>query len=70
MKIRTQDAKRYLEFGESYIMDYLGSCAVFINNQEAVMAGLYEDEARAKGVLYEIGLAHSSCQRVFYMPAE
>lgn len=62
MKIRTQDAKRYLEFGESYITDCLGSCAVFIKtryNQEAVMAGLYEDEARAKGVLYEIGLAHS-----------
>lgn len=73
MKIRTQDANRYLEFGENYIEDHLDGAAVFVKsryNHEAVMAGLYEDAARARGVLLEIGLAHSSCQRVFYMPAE
>lgn len=75
MKIRTQDAKRYLEFGEAYA----GSCeggkkaAVYVRNRynpEPVCVGVYEDIPRAKGVLYEMDLAYQARKRVFYAPAE
>lgn len=72
MKIGTQDAARYIEFGEAYISPYGSSYAVFVKSRyasDAVLAGLYEDKARAKGVLYEIGLAHEKKTRIFYMPA-
>lgn len=36
----------------------------------ALFVGVYEDMARAKGVLYEVDLAYQTGQRVFYMPAE
>lgn len=73
MKIRTQDAKRFLDFGECYISACRQGSGIFIQtryNQKAVLAGIYEDDSRAKGVLYEIALAHSHRERVFYMPAE
>lgn len=73
MKIRTQDARHYLEFGEVYA-DYQGNgAAVYLRNnlnQSPVCVGIYGDIARAKGVLYEIDLAYQAKQRVFYAPAE
>ena len=73
MKIRTQDARRFLDFGECHIENCNSGTGVYIKtryNQEAILAGVYEDDARAKGVLYEIGLAHSGKTKVFYMPME
>ena len=67
MKIRTQDARQYIEYGEIYAaMVYARSR--FHNG--ALFAGAYEDMTRAKGVLYEVDLSYQAGQRVFYMPAE
>lgn len=75
MKIRTQDTRKYLEFGEIYARSYgnSGQAAVYVTNRfhlEPVCVGIYEDMARAKGVLYEIDLAYQERQRIFYVPAE
>ena len=75
MKIRTQDARRYLEFGEVYADKYADGkkAAVYVRNRfnpEPVCIGIYEDMSRARGVLYEIGLAYRAWERVFYAPAE
>lgn len=75
MKIRTQDAKRYLDYGE-ISADYYGNsgqAAVYLLNRlhaEPVCIGVYEDMGRAKGVLYEIDLAYQARKKVFYAPAE
>lgn len=75
MKIRTQDAGRYLEYGEAHA-DYHGKCgqaAVYVTNRyhiKPVCVGIYEDMSRAKGVLYEIDLAYQARQRIFYAPAQ
>lgn len=73
MKIRTQDAKQYLEFGEVYADDREDGAAVYLRNnlnRIPVCIGFYEDITRAKGVLYEIDLAYQAKQRIFYAPAE
>ena len=75
MKIRTQDARQYLEYGEIYAeYSYDGKGAtVYVRSRfhnGALFVGVYEDMARAKGVLYEVDLAYQTGQRVFYMPAE
>lgn len=73
MKIRTQDAKQYLEYGEAYAERYGSRSAVFIRSRyqaKPVLAGIYEDEARSKGVLYEIGISYEYQDRIYYMPAE
>ena len=74
MKIRTQDARQYLEYGEAFADCYgEGEAAVYVRNyfnQTPVCIGVYENMSRAKGVLYEIGLAFRARQRVFYAPAE
>ena len=75
MKIRTQDARQYLEYGEIYAeYSYDGKGAtVYVRSRfhnGALFVGVYEDMARAKGVLYEVDLAYQAGQRVFYMPAE
>lgn len=75
MKIRTQDARQYLEYGELYADCYDGNgrAAIFIRNQfhpKPVCVGVYESMSRAKGVLYEADLAYQARQRVFYAPAE
>ena len=74
MKIRTQDAKRYLDYAETYAEAYgsSGQAAVYALSlfyPEPVCIGIYEDMSRAKGVLYEMGLAHQKQERVFYAPA-
>lgn len=75
MKIRTQDARQYLEYGEiyaEYSHDGKGA-TVYVRSRfhnGALFVGIYEDMARAKGVLYEVNLAYQTGQRVFYMPAE
>lgn len=75
MKIRTQDARQYLEYGEiyaEYSHDGKGA-TVYVRGRfhnGAMFVGVYEDMARAKGVLYEVDLAYQTGQRVFYMPAE
>ena len=75
MKIRTQDARQYLEYGEiytEYSHDGKGA-TVYVRSRfhnGALFVGVYEDMARAKGVLYEVDLAYQTAQRVFYMPAE
>ncbi len=72
MKIRTQDARQYLEYGEAYTADYGSGSAVFVRTRyqsESVLAGIYDDEARSKGVLYEMGLAYKNQERIYYMPA-
>lgn len=75
MKIRTQDARQYLEYGEiytEYSHDGKGA-TVYVRSRfhnGAMFVGVYEDMARAKGVLYEVDLAYQTGQRVFYMPAE
>ena len=75
MKIRTQDAKKYLDYGEVNA-DYYGDCgqaAVYVINRfhpDPVCIGVYEDMGRAKGVLYEIDLAYRNRQRTFYAPVE
>lgn len=75
MKIRTQDARQYLEYGEIYAeYSYDGKGATVYARSRfhngALFVGIYEDMARAKGVLYEVDLAYQTGQRVFYMPAE
>lgn len=73
MKIRTQDAKQYVEYGEAYIERYGNRSAVFVRTRyqsKPVLAGFYENEERSKGVLYEIGLSYKSQDRIYYMPAE
>lgn len=75
MKIRTQDARQYLEYGgiyAEYSHDGKGA-TVYVRSRfhnGAMFVGVYEDMARAKGVLYEVDLAYQTGQRVFYMPAE
>ena len=75
MKIRTQDARQYLEYGEiyaEYSHDGKGA-TVYVRSRfhnGAMFVGVYEDMARAKGVLYEVDLAYQTGQRVLYMPAE
>lgn len=75
MKIRTQDARQYLEYGEiytEYSHDGKGA-TVYVRSRfhnGALFVGVYEDMARAKGVLCEVDLAYQTGQRVFYMPAE
>ena len=75
MKIRTQDARQYLEYGEiytEYSHDGKGA-TVYVRSRfhnGALFVGGYEAMARAKGVLYEVDLAYQTGQRVFYMPAE
>jgi hypothetical protein len=75
VKIRTQDARQYLEYGEiyaEYSHDGKGA-TVYVRSRfhnGAMFVGVYEDMARAKGVLYEVDLAYQTGQRVFYMPAE
>ena len=75
MKVRTQDGRKYLEFGEIHVSDYgdNGRSALYVTNcfhMEPVCIGVYEDISRAKGVLYEIDLAYQRRQRIFYAPAE
>ena len=75
MKIRTQDARQYLEYGEIYAeYSHDGKGATVYARSRfhngALFVGVYEDMARAKGVLYEVDLAYQAGQRVFYMPAE
>ena len=73
MKIRTQDAKQYLEYGETFIERSGNRSAVFVRSRyqsKPVLAGIYEREERSKGVLYEIGLSYKGQERVYYMPAE
>ena len=59
MKIRTQDARQYLEYGEiyaEYSHDGKGA-TVYVRSRfhnGAMFVGVYEDMARAKGVLYEV----------------
>ena len=75
MKIRTQDARQYLEYGEiyaEYSHDGKGA-TVYVRSRfhnGALFVGVNEDMARAKGILYEVDLAYQTGQRVFYMPAE
>ena len=75
MKIRTQDAAQYLDYGEVFAELYgrNGMAAVFVRNrfhQKPVRIGVYESMARAKGVLYEMDLAFQAQKQVFYAPAE
>ncbi len=73
MKVRTQDSERYLEFGETHMAQYGTAYGVFISNHyhnQAMLAGVYAEEARARGVIYEIGLSYQAKDRVFYMPME
>ena len=60
MKIRTQDARQYLEYGEIYA-EY---------SHDGKGATVYVRSRFHKGVLYEVDLAYQTGQRVFYMPAE
>lgn len=75
MKIRTQDSRYCPEYGEiytEYSHDGKGA-TVYVRSRfhnGALFVGVYEDMARAKGVLYEVDLAYQAGQRVFYMPAE
>lgn len=71
MKIRTQDARQYIEYGEAYTADYGGRSVVFVRTRyqpKPVLAGIYEDEERSKGVLYEMGTAYKNQERIYYMP--
>lgn len=73
MKIRTQDARQIFEFGESYVKKWSNGSGVFVKgryDRNAALAGIYEDEARAKGVLQEMLYAFEGRKPVFYMPAE
>ncbi|WP_312427116.1 hypothetical protein [Lacrimispora sp.] len=73
MKIRTQDARRFLELSECYIEDCMNGCGIYVKSRysrNSVLAGKYEDEARAKGVMHEICIAESRLERIFYMPPD
>lgn len=73
MKIRTQDATQCVEFGDCFVVsDSFGVCVCVrtLSDHIAVTAGNYEDVARAKGVVLEIGQAYEKDQRLFYMPLE
>lgn len=64
MKIRTQDARQYLEYGEiyaEYSHDGKGA-TVYVRSR-------FHNGALFVGV-YEVDLAYQTGQRVFYMPAE
>jgi len=72
MKIRSQDAKKLLDLCECYVADCsTGEAGVYVKSRygkDAALVGVYESEARAKGVMYEICLADCRKERVFYMP--
>lgn len=73
MKIRTQEANKVLEFGEGFVEKRGYEGGVFIRGRygrDTVLAGIYEDESRAKGVLQEILYAYEIRKPVFYMPLE
>lgn len=74
MKVRTQDATRYVEYGETFASYYGkdGEAGVYMVNllhQKPVLLGIYEDMERARGVMYEIGVAYQNHERVFYAPS-
>lgn len=73
MKIRTQDCNRYMQFGECFAVEKSNSAVVCVRSEysrETVMAGIYEDISRARGVMEEIMWAYREGDKVFYMPAE
>ena len=73
LKIRTQDANRFLEFGEVYAEQSRGRGAVYLQNRihfRPVLVGVYEDIERARGVCYEIAQAYQNGERIFYAPAK
>lgn len=73
MKIRTQDARQYIEYGEAFIQRHGSETGVYLRSRYQkvpVLAGVYEDEARGRGVLYEMGIAYKERESIYYMPAE
>lgn len=73
MKIRTQDAQQYLEYGEAFIQSHGSETGVYLRShyqKTPVLAGIYENDARGKGVLYEMGLAYENRELIYYMPAD
>lgn len=73
MKIRSQDCNSYLDFGEVYVQPYQGRAALYVLSRyrsKPVLAGVFEDMARARGVAYEIAWAYEHRQPVFYIPPQ
>ncbi len=75
MKIRSQDGNRYMDYGEVYAAPWRGQgrAALYALNEfheNPVCIGIYDDMDRARGVLYEIGLAYQNGERVFYLPVQ
>lgn len=73
MKIRTQDGRQCVEFGDCYVISDpigIGVCVRSVGDQVSVLAGNYADVARAKGVIQEIAQAYEQEKRLFYMPVE
>ena len=74
MKIRTQDANKFIHFCEGYIKSTgTGCCGVYIQNyygKNGILAGVYLEEERARGVLHDVVASEGSGTKVFYMPLE
>lgn len=72
MIIWTQDASQLIELQLARIVPYGNrEAAIFVASQysrEGVFAGVYDDEARARGVLYDIATACKNNELVFRMP--
>lgn len=71
MKIRTQDGNGIYEFGSVWIGRHQhGSviCSRSFGESTAAMLGVYEDEARARGVLQDIDTYYQKGKKIFYMP--
>ncbi len=72
MKIRSQDCNRYMEYEEVFaapLRDGRGALyALNRHHDKPVCIGAYSDMGRARGVLYDMGLAYQGGSRVFYLP--
>lgn len=73
MKIRSQDGTGIYEFGSAWIGNH-PVCHIIrgrsYSEEDAVILGVYEDDARAKGVLMDIITAYEKEMSIFYMPVK
>lgn len=73
MKIRSQDGTGIYEFGSAWIGKHPVChiiCGRSYSEKDAVILGVYEDAARAKGVLMDIITAYEKEMSIFYMPVK
>lgn len=73
MKIHAQDNKGVYEFGSVFIPEkgFLNTIRVCPRGgDKSYFLGVYESEARARGVILDIEAAYCHGLRLYYMPPE